>query len=277
MSNPRGWAAGPGRRRRRTRGCATSRRSGLHPRDVHDQPGLRQPGGGREVGRRGRARAAPRRGDRGAGRGGAHRLGGRLGRRRRRGGPPGMQALRQTRRDRRSRCSTSSATTTPTCCSSRWPGRGRCSARGPATWPTYLAAVEHHPKAGVCLDTCHLFAAGHDLTARRRGAPRCSAQLRRRPAGPRPGQAGARQRLAARLRVQARPARGDRRGQDRHRAVPRAARGPARCPVRGGDARREGGARAGHRYAEGTSRAAADGAAHARHAVRRRGWVRWLW
>jgi deoxyribonuclease-4 len=29
----------------------------------------------------------------------------------------------------------------------------------------YLSAVEHHPKAGVCLDTCHLFAAGHDLTA----------------------------------------------------------------------------------------------------------------
>jgi deoxyribonuclease-4 len=30
---------------------------------------------------------------------------------------------------------------------------------------TYLAAVEWHPKAGVCLDTCHLFAAGHDLSA----------------------------------------------------------------------------------------------------------------
>jgi len=29
----------------------------------------------------------------------------------------------------------------------------------------YLAAIEHHPKAGICLDTCHLFAAGHDLTA----------------------------------------------------------------------------------------------------------------
>jgi deoxyribonuclease IV len=28
----------------------------------------------------------------------------------------------------------------------------------------YLAAVECHPKAGICLDTCHLFAAGHDLT-----------------------------------------------------------------------------------------------------------------
>jgi len=30
---------------------------------------------------------------------------------------------------------------------------------------SYFSAVEHHPKAGVCLDTCHLFAAGHDLTA----------------------------------------------------------------------------------------------------------------
>jgi deoxyribonuclease-4 len=29
----------------------------------------------------------------------------------------------------------------------------------------YLAAVERHPKAGICLDTCHMFAAGHDLTA----------------------------------------------------------------------------------------------------------------
>ncbi|MCC3778476.1 deoxyribonuclease IV [Streptomyces sp. UNOB3_S3] len=27
----------------------------------------------------------------------------------------------------------------------------------------YFAALEHHPKLGVCLDTCHLFAAGHDL------------------------------------------------------------------------------------------------------------------
>ncbi|MEU8581850.1 deoxyribonuclease IV [Streptomyces abikoensis] len=27
----------------------------------------------------------------------------------------------------------------------------------------YFEALEHHPKLGVCLDTCHLFAAGHDL------------------------------------------------------------------------------------------------------------------
>lgn len=29
----------------------------------------------------------------------------------------------------------------------------------------YLAALDWHPRANLCLDTCHLFAAGHDLTA----------------------------------------------------------------------------------------------------------------
>jgi deoxyribonuclease IV len=29
----------------------------------------------------------------------------------------------------------------------------------------YLEALDHHPKVGVCLDTCHVFAAGHDLTS----------------------------------------------------------------------------------------------------------------
>lgn len=29
----------------------------------------------------------------------------------------------------------------------------------------YLDAFDRHPRAGVCLDTCHAFAAGHDLTA----------------------------------------------------------------------------------------------------------------
>ena len=28
----------------------------------------------------------------------------------------------------------------------------------------YLAALDHHPRVGVCLDTCHAFAAGHDLS-----------------------------------------------------------------------------------------------------------------
>ena len=29
----------------------------------------------------------------------------------------------------------------------------------------YLDALDRHPRAGVCLDTCHAFAAGHDLAA----------------------------------------------------------------------------------------------------------------
>ncbi|GGR16834.1 deoxyribonuclease IV [Streptomyces roseolus] len=29
----------------------------------------------------------------------------------------------------------------------------------------YFDALDHHPRLGVCLDTCHIFAAGHDLTA----------------------------------------------------------------------------------------------------------------
>jgi deoxyribonuclease IV len=29
--------------------------------------------------------------------------------------------------------------------------------------PAYLDALDHHPRVGVCLDTCHLYAAGHDV------------------------------------------------------------------------------------------------------------------
>ncbi|WP_037577284.1 deoxyribonuclease IV [Phaeacidiphilus oryzae] len=29
----------------------------------------------------------------------------------------------------------------------------------------YLDALDHHPRVGICLDTCHAFAAGHDLAA----------------------------------------------------------------------------------------------------------------
>lgn len=29
----------------------------------------------------------------------------------------------------------------------------------------YLKALEYHPKVGICLDTCHVFAAGHDIAA----------------------------------------------------------------------------------------------------------------
>lgn len=40
----------------------------------------------------------------------------------------------------------------------------------------YLAALDWHPRARLCLDTCHLFAAGHDLTAPD-GVPAALAEL----------------------------------------------------------------------------------------------------
>jgi deoxyribonuclease IV len=42
-------------------------------------------------------------------------------------------------------------------------GQMLCAAAGDLA--PYLAVVERHPKAGICLDTCHMFAAGHDLSA----------------------------------------------------------------------------------------------------------------
>jgi deoxyribonuclease-4 len=43
-------------------------------------------------------------------------------------------------------------------------GQGQMLCARAAELEPYLDALERHPKAGVCLDTCHLFAAGHDLT-----------------------------------------------------------------------------------------------------------------
>lgn len=40
----------------------------------------------------------------------------------------------------------------------------------------YFEALEHHPKLGVCLDTCHAFAAGHDLAAEK-GVDACLDEL----------------------------------------------------------------------------------------------------
>jgi deoxyribonuclease-4 len=36
---------------------------------------------------------------------------------------------------------------------------------GPADLRSYLEMLDWHPQAGICLDTCHAFAAGHDLAA----------------------------------------------------------------------------------------------------------------
>jgi deoxyribonuclease-4 len=44
-------------------------------------------------------------------------------------------------------------------------GGARCLARRVEDLGPYLAAVDRHPALGVCLDTCHAWAAGHDLAA----------------------------------------------------------------------------------------------------------------
>ncbi len=44
-------------------------------------------------------------------------------------------------------------------------GQGQMLCARAGDLAAYLDALERHPRAGVCLDTCHMFAAGHDLTA----------------------------------------------------------------------------------------------------------------
>ncbi len=42
-------------------------------------------------------------------------------------------------------------------------GQGRSLCAGVDDLSAYLDALDHHPKAGICLDTCHVFAAGAPL------------------------------------------------------------------------------------------------------------------
>ena len=42
-------------------------------------------------------------------------------------------------------------------------GQGRSLCAGVEDLAAYLAALDHHPKAGICLDTCHAYAAGAPL------------------------------------------------------------------------------------------------------------------
>ncbi|SDO78662.1 Endonuclease IV [Klenkia soli] len=44
-------------------------------------------------------------------------------------------------------------------------GGGRALAATVGDLAPYFAALEHHPLLGVCLDTCHAWAAGHDLAS----------------------------------------------------------------------------------------------------------------
>ncbi|MEZ0093546.1 deoxyribonuclease IV [Streptacidiphilus sp. EB129] len=44
-------------------------------------------------------------------------------------------------------------------------GQGRSLCSRMEDLAPYAEALDHHPRVGVCLDTCHAFAAGHDLAA----------------------------------------------------------------------------------------------------------------
>jgi deoxyribonuclease-4 len=44
-------------------------------------------------------------------------------------------------------------------------GQGQTLCADVSELEAYLDVLDGHPRAGVCLDTCHAFAAGHDLTA----------------------------------------------------------------------------------------------------------------
>ncbi|HUZ35975.1 MAG TPA: deoxyribonuclease IV [Streptosporangiaceae bacterium] len=56
-------------------------------------------------------------------------------------------------------------------------GQGRMLCATAEDLGPYLDALDWHPRAGLCLDTCHAFAAGHDLAARRGAAQLLDALL----------------------------------------------------------------------------------------------------
>ena len=45
-------------------------------------------------------------------------------------------------------------------------GQGQSLVRKLDDLTKYFDALEWHPKVGVCLDTCHVFAAGHDIKSK---------------------------------------------------------------------------------------------------------------
>lgn len=45
-------------------------------------------------------------------------------------------------------------------------GQGQSLVRRLEELIKYFEALEHHPKVGICIDTCHVFAAGHDITSK---------------------------------------------------------------------------------------------------------------
>lgn len=45
-------------------------------------------------------------------------------------------------------------------------GQGQSLVKKLEDLENYLKALEYHPRVGICLDTCHVFAAGHDISVK---------------------------------------------------------------------------------------------------------------
>ena len=116
-------------------------------------------------------------------------------------------------------------------------GQGRSLCAGVEDLEPYLAALDFHPKAGICLDTCHVFAAGAPLDEP--GGATATVDRIVEIGGPGTAAPGARQRLDGRARRLQGPPPADRSGPHRHRRVRGALRPPGDRgrPVRPRDAR----------------------------------------
>ena len=101
-------------------------------------------------------------------------------------------------------------------------GAGGTIGRSLEELQTLLERLDRHPRLGICLDSCHLYASGYDVTdprivddARDRGGRRDRA---------RPAAGAARERQRGRARLEPRPPREHRRGPDGRRTSARSSR-----------------------------------------------------
>ena len=147
----------PGAGRGVPRAVRGRRPAGVRPRAVPRELRLPHRGDAHQVGGGDRARAAPR---------GGHRREGRRRARRQRG----RRARTATRRwpscaATCCRCSTPPTPTARGCSSSPPPAAARRSAAPCRSSSRGSPSSTHHELLGVCLDTCHAWAAGHDVAA----------------------------------------------------------------------------------------------------------------
>ena len=160
VSNSRGWAlpAGdPAQDALFRDGCAERGVPVVHPRVAAGEPRLAHPGDGRAVDADAGARAAPGRAI--GARGVVFHAGSAV------DAGYAETALRQVREALLPLLDEAAASGGPRLLVEPSAGGGRSLASRVEHLGPYLDAVDRHPWLGVCFDTCHAWAAGHDLAA----------------------------------------------------------------------------------------------------------------